>query len=364
VVGFLGAGNVLPAYLATLDRLVVAGHAGYGPVLTRSADRAAELRARRPGLPVTDELERLLDGGTDVVVVLTPPDLHPEHVRRCLAAGSHVLCEKPLAPDAATARELVDAAGRAGRHLASAPFTHLSPTLRELWTLVQDGAVGQVHSARAMYANLGGDWAAWFHDGSVTPLGELGIYSVRSLTSLLGPVGALVAVERTALPERVLSDGTTVRAAPDVIHVLLEHRAGAVSAVMASRTVHGYRRPAIELYGTAGTANLLGDDWDPAGLELLQEGTVGWRSIDTPDRTWSWTDGLRDLVLAVRTGRVPASHGDQDVHLVEIVEAASHSARTARRVELVTDHALPDLRVDLAAVARSSHDHTRAPEDQ
>jgi predicted dehydrogenase len=144
----------------------------------------------------------------------------------------------------------------------------LSPTFRRLWTPVADGEIGRVHAARAHY-DPGSTWARWYHEDALATLGDVGIYSLKSLAALLGPVREVTAMAATALPER---------------------RAGDTGAGDAGAY---YRRAAIELYGTAGTANLLGDDWDPRGLELWREAAQAWELREPDDATWLWTDGLR-----------------------------------------------------------------------
>src|SRR5688572_22398629 len=103
-VGFVGAGNVLPAYLQALDRLTGRGWAEAGPVVARSEGSREALAQLRPGVRAVDSMDELLeDGDVEVVVLLTPPDTHAELAERLLAAGRHVVCEKPLAGDPATA---------------------------------------------------------------------------------------------------------------------------------------------------------------------------------------------------------------------------------------------------------------------
>ena len=68
--------------------------------------------------------------------------------------------------------------------------------------------------------------------------------------------------------------------------------------------MQGYRCPGLELYGTEGTASLIGDDWDPRGVELLTAADGrSWRTWSPPDTTWLWTDGLRELVVAAASRR-------------------------------------------------------------
>ena len=133
---------------------------------------------------------------------------------------------------------------------------------------------------------------------------------------------------------------------------------------MASHAVWAYRRPAIELYGSEGTLNLLGDDWDPEGIEAYREDWGHWRTYPSPDRTWSWTDGLRSAVDALRTGRWTAFDPAHDVHVLEVIEACRRSAAEGgARVAIETDFrelSLPATTVSEAHI----HDHTRPPGEQ
>src|SRR5262249_51165133 len=80
-----------------------------------------------------------------------------------------------------------------------------------------------------------------------------------------------------------------------------------------------------ELYGSEGTANLLGDDWDPTGIEVFRADWGHWRSYASPDQTWNWTDGLREAVLALATGSSPAVDLGHDVHIIDVLGAAVQS---------------------------------------
>jgi predicted dehydrogenase len=366
-VGFVGAGNVLPAYLQALDRLAGRGWAQPGPVVARS-DRSRDALARlRPGLQTVASLDELLaDRSVRVVMVLTPPDTHAELAERLLAAGRHVVCEKPLAGDAATAAGLFQMAEDAGLMLLSAPFVHLSPTFRRLWTVVADGEIGRVHAARAHYGNPGSTWARWYHEDPLATLGDVGIYNLKSLAALLGPVREVTAVAATALPERRAGEGASYAARdPDTWQLVLRHEQGALSSVLASHATYAYRRPAIELYGTAGTANLLGDDWDPRGIEVWRENAQAWELREPDDATWLWTDGLREAVAALRTGRAPLSNPALDVHLIEVIAAAGRSAESGRPASVESGfEPWTELRLEGTAPGHHVHDRTRPADEQ
>jgi predicted dehydrogenase len=365
-VGFVGAGNVLPAYLQALDRLVGRGWAEAGAVVARSDEARARLASLRPGVRVVAGVDELLaDDELELVVVLTPPATHPELVRDLLDAGRHVVCEKPLAGDAETARGLLGAAQAAGLLLLAAPFVQLSPTFRRLWTVVADGSIGRVHTARAHYGNPGSTWARWYHEDPLATLGDVGIYNLKSLAALLGPVREVTAVSAAALPERRVGELPYAARDPDTWQLVLRHEQGALASVLASHATFAYRRPAIELYGDAGTANLLGDDWDPHGLEVWREDSQVWEVHEPEDATWLWADGLREAVLSLRTDRPPLDNPDLDIHLIEVIAACGVSAAEATTVS-VSSRFEPwtEIRPERDRAGHHVHDRTRPADEQ
>ncbi|HEX7246983.1 MAG TPA: Gfo/Idh/MocA family oxidoreductase [Actinomycetota bacterium] len=363
-VGFIGAGNVLWAYLQVLDRLVPRGLAWEGPIFGRDREAWPAISSRRPEARLVASAEEVWSSAVDVVVVITPPDTHAAYARDALEHGKHVVCEKPVGMHRGEAEAVFELAAASGLHVLAAPFVHLSPTFRELWTRVNRGEIGSVHSARAMYGNAGATWASWYHEAGVGPLAELGVYNLKSLTSLLGPVREVFAADAVAVSVREAGGRRIDSPDPDVVHVVLRHELGALSSVMASQAVQRYRRPGLELYGTQGTANLLGDDWDPQGLELWRTADVAWRTFDPLDATWLWTDGLREVVDALREARAPMVEPAQDLHVLDVIDAARTSARTGAPVPVDSTFPPLDLTIELDRSRSYAHDHTRPVDEQ
>jgi predicted dehydrogenase len=351
-VGIIGAGSCLGEYLVVLDRLVAAGKAAAGPICARRQEAWPALLERRPAARLVTDPASVAEADVGVVVVITRDDSHASYVRLGLEQGKHVVVERPIAMTVAEARELAELARDRGLHLISGPVVHLSPTFRELWGRIHGGAIGRVHAARGLFGGSGFTWAPWLHEvDSGGIFGQVGAYHVKSLTSLLGPVAEVAAsVETTVLKPRVVGGITVEDPVPDLSVVTLRHEGGALSSVIASSVLQRYRRPAaLELYGTEGTANLLGEDWAPTGYELWRNEVGCWEVFDNPDLTWSWCDGLRDLVEALHEGRAPLASVEQDLHILEIVEAARRAAIDQRAAPLETRFEPLDLGLPAAA---------------
>ena len=96
-------------------------------------------------------------------------------------------------------------------------------------------------------------------------------------------VTAMVGV---AIPEREVN-GRRIRVeADDNAHVLLDFGNARFAVVTTGFTMQRYRSPAIEVYGSEGTVQLLGDDWAPEGWELWRNGDGAWRIFPESDPHW------------------------------------------------------------------------------
>lgn len=327
--GIIGCGNVLDAYAPQCEKL---RQRGLAEVVVGCGRKSQEARAVDLGIHrfTTGEAEVIESPEVDIVVVLAPMLEHARLARAALRAGKHVLLEKPLATNLEEAGELLELARRVDRRLVCAPFTTLSPTFQAMAARIGRGDIGRVCSARARYGWSGPWWNAWFYRAGGGCLFDLGVYCITSLTGLLGPAVRVSAMMAVAIPERQV-EGQSIRVeADDNAQVLLEFQNGALGVVTTGFVIQQYRCPALEVYGTSGTLQMLGDDWDPDGYELWQNSAACWSVFKETHPDWSWTDGLRDLVESLQSGRTPQVKAEHAYHVLEIMLAAKVAAREGR----------------------------------
>jgi predicted dehydrogenase len=112
-------------------------------VVDAHPDRLAEAATQFPGARLATDLGDVL-GDIDAVVVATPPGSHAAIARRALAAGRHVLVEKPLTTTVADAEMLVCLAAERGVHLMVGHTFEYNPAVWKLRELVRSGALGRV----------------------------------------------------------------------------------------------------------------------------------------------------------------------------------------------------------------------------
>src|SRR5438445_3181773 len=325
-IGIIGCGNVLEAYMPQCEKLRARRLAEVTIACGREAQRERALALGVPRFTI-DENEVVLSDEVDVIVVLTSMREHARLAGAALRAGKHVLMEKPLATNLREAQELLTIAKEQQRHLVCAPFTILSPTFQIISARIQRGDIGKPCLARARYGWAGPSWSEWFYKPGGGSLFDLGVYCIASLTGLLGSARRVMAMTGVAMPEREVN-GRKVRVeVEDTAQVLLDFGESLLAVVTSGFTMQQYRNPALEVYGTTGTIQMLGDDWDPDGYELWQNAAGAWQVFKETAPDWSWADGLRHLVDCIREATRPLVTPEHALHVLEIMLKAQASGR-------------------------------------
>jgi predicted dehydrogenase len=357
--GIIGCGNVLDAYAPQCERLRAAGLAELVVACGREPqrERAAALGVSRF---TTSEADVIGSPGIDVVVILASMPQHGRLARAALEAGQHVLIEKPLATSLAEAGELMALAQQRERNLVCAPFTILSPTFQAIARRLRGGEIGSPCLARARYGWSGPWWSEWFYRPGGGALFDLGVYSLTTLTGLLGPARRVTAFTGVAIPEREVNGRRITVEAEDNAQVLLDFGRACFGVVTCGFTMQQYRSPALEIYGSQGVIQMLGDDWDPDGYELWRNDAGCWQVFKETAPEWPWTDGLRHLVECLHAGATPQVTASHARHVLEIMLKAQQSAREGRTLDLETSFSLPPLAgAGPEEAAHRQHDRTR-----
>jgi predicted dehydrogenase len=340
-IGIIGCGNVLSAYRASLDKLRMRGMAETVMACGRAAQRAAACHELGMQRFTTEAQEVIASPEVDVVLILTSMTEHARLARAALEAGKHVLVEKPLATSLDEAKSLTELAVRSPGRLVCAPFTILSPTFQTIARRIRLGDIGKPCSARARYGWAGPSWSEWFYKPGGGCLFDLGVYCITSLTGLLGPAKRVQAMTGIAIPEREIN-GRKIRVeAEDNAQVLLDFGEGAFAVVTTGFTLQQYRSPALEVYGTSGTIQMLGDDWDPDGYELWQNAAGAWQVFKETTPDWSWTDGLNHLIECIGNGAQPRVTPSHALHVLEIMLKAQQAGREGRALPIESGFTRP-----------------------
>jgi predicted dehydrogenase len=306
----------------------------------------ARAAAEQAGIPVAvDSVSDLVSrDDVDVVSVTSPPTLHREHTLAALAAGKHVICEKPMARDTGEAREMLAAAERAGVvHAIDHEFRY-APARSRVKELLEASAIGEIRLALVM--EMTGmlvdptrprqEW--WLRrDRAGGLLGAIGSHWIDSLIWWLGAVDRVSSELGISARMRPTTDGGSVRVtADDTAQLLLRMSSGAIATIQLSSAVHHPSRRVI-LYGGDGTIVLGGD-----GRVLFARGSGALDEI-LPATT---SDGafpelarrVREHIEAGPTGKADAPHPTfaDGLRVQEVMDAAYRSAEVGGAVTVAS----------------------------
>ena len=358
-VGVIGLGSVSEKYVPHIRNFDLDGGRCEVVIACDLRPGLAE-RARAWGIPkFTTQYRDVLDHpDVDIVLLLTGMQTHGKLTREALLSGKHVLVEKPMSMDLGEAADLLALAKTSKGHLVCAPHVTLSQTYQAMWRHIHSGDIGRPLTARGLYGWAGPDWDPFFYEPGGGPMYDLGVYNVTTLTGLLGPAKRVMAMTGIALPERLVNNQKITVQTDDNFQLLLDFGNQCFAVVTTGFTMQRYDVAGIEVYGTEGTINMHGEDWDPHGYKLWRNKDGFWQ--DHQDRNkWRWTDGIRDLIMAVHEGRKPVNAPEHAYHVLEIMSKSMESGRLGQALPIVSTFTPP--RFDLAGGHAAPHlDH--APE--
>ena len=179
-------------------------------------------RAGKPSPRAMPDLAALLaDEAIDAVYIATPHSAHAAFIRACLAAGKPVLCEKPLVPNLAVAREMVALAQERGVFLMEAFWTRFLPVYTHVGDWLGHGVIGRVRAiqssfcARVPYDPGGRHFNASLAGGALL---DIGIYCLAMTRWVLeSALGACPAPERLGGEGVLAPTGVDQRAAATIV---------------------------------------------------------------------------------------------------------------------------------------------------
>ncbi|RZV46133.1 MAG: Gfo/Idh/MocA family oxidoreductase, partial [Sphingomonadaceae bacterium] len=175
--GILGAAKFAREYMGP------AIHEAEGAVLsalaTSSPDKAAAFQAFAPGLRIHDSYQALLDAPEiDAVYIPLPNAMHVDWTLKALAAGKHVLCEKPMTMAEAEFDSLIAARDASGKLAAEAYMIVHHPQWQRARELVQSGAIGTLRHVDGAFSFFNTDMSNIRNQAETGggALGDIGVY--------------------------------------------------------------------------------------------------------------------------------------------------------------------------------------------
>lgn len=238
----------------------------------RTRDRAGKVGVEHGLTKLSDALA--LDG-VDIVTIATPPHTHCEIALASIAAGKHVLCEKPFARNAAEAQQMLDAAEAAGIvHMLGTEFRF--STGQALATRsIEQGCIGEPRLANftmnvPILADPGGEVPSWWSsqkDGG----GWLGAYASHVIDQLRATLGEFAGVSASL---SLVSDRDWTAEDSYTIHFRM--KSGLDGVLQSTAGAWGMPVVCSKIYGSLGTLSIEGDSVTLANAD-------GIKTLDVPE---------------------------------------------------------------------------------
>jgi predicted dehydrogenase len=335
-----GARVQVPAFRGSgLDAVAIAGAR---PEKTRQI--ASELGNLQP---YDDWRDLVASPELDLVTITTPPSEHREMAEAVLAAGKHVILEKPTALNAAEAEALVALAAQHPDRIAIIDHElRFLPSWREARQRIAD--IGAIRYAEVRYASPGrGDrgreWNWWSdaeRGGGIW--GAVGSHYIDALRYFGLEIDAVQAMLHTVIAERPAGSGTKPVTSDDLAAVHLRFRSGAVASLLFAAVASGNDEPAVlTIHGEQGAMRFTGEE-----VLLSQSGKpyqriAGHDLAKVPGNSpgGAFGSGTIHLAQALRaaldagdpTALTPAATFADGLAQQRVLDAARQSARTDGR---------------------------------
>src|SRR5689334_15115498 len=299
-------------------------------VVTRATERRALIQQDLPGVPAFDSLADLAAAGAQAVAISTPAATHLDLVHEAIDRGLAIVCDKPFALDAGSARDAVKAARKAGVALTVYQNRRWDSDLLTVRRLIADDSIGRVTRFESRFERFRPGQAPKPAGGGA--LRDFGSHLVDQALLLFGPVDRVHAEVHSA--DNGLDDD---------FFLALRHTGGVHSLLWGS-SVQGAPGPRFRVTGTTGTYVVGGVDGQE---QLLVEGrspaTEGdkwglepperWGKIHrgdvsepVPSERGRWDTFYPAFAAAVRgDGPLPVDPADA-VHALEVLDRARSKA--------------------------------------
>jgi predicted dehydrogenase len=278
----------------------------------------------------------------DAVSIATPNALHRAQTEAALAAGCHVLCEKPLSVSAVDGRAMLDAAARAGKRLMVNFSYRFSAASVALKRVVESGRLGRVYYARTLWHRRRGipGLGGWFTTKKMSgggPLIDLGVHRLDLALWLMGCPKAehVLATRSDVFMQRATKDGKSADV-EDLAAAMISLEGGRAITLEASWAGDGVEIETQEtrLWGDRGglVQRNLNGGYDYEGTFFSETDGVLENSLVRPGPGLAVKSAMECFADAIINGTPHPADAADALRVQEILDAIYRSAAERRPV--------------------------------
>jgi xylose dehydrogenase (NAD/NADP) len=319
--GVLGYARI--ARESLIPAILRSANSEFYALASRDESKRAEARARYAMPQTYGSYEELLrDPQVDAVYIPLPNSLHREWTLQAAAHGKHILCEKPIALNAAQCREMIAACSARGVMLMEAFMYRYTDRTRQVQAVVRSGALGEIKfisaSFRFLLANpasiklrpeLGG--------GSLYDIGCYPVNFAGMVADLIRPAGQ----KNLAVPESVAAVAHRAGGIDVIFSAVLKYPGGLLASLHSGFNAH--KRISAEIIGTEGVLEVPETFFDAPGSLVL---TCGDERQEIPvaasDRYRLEVEDFADALLVGRPPQCSLAETLRNMELLDRLFAA------------------------------------------
>jgi predicted dehydrogenase len=266
------------------------------------------------------------NGDIDAVYIITPNGLHHDEAIRVAKAGKHVICEKPMALNAAQGREMIEACKKANVKLLVGYRMHLEPKTLEIIRMRNAGELGKVLFFQGLSGFTIGDPKQWRLNKELAGGGammDIGIYSVNGARYMIGEEPAWVTAQETKNDPVKFKEGVD-----ETIQFQFGFPGGAVASCLSTYSMNNLDR--FFLNGQKGFAEL-----QPSTGYGPIMGHTHLGELNFPHVTHQTVqmDFMSDIILSGKKPPVPMD-GEDAVKDMRIIDAIYEATKSGKKVLL------------------------------
>jgi len=332
-IGIIGCGYISEAYLQIGKNFEILNFIACADVdLSKAKERGDQFN-----IPYTDVKSILENPEIEVIINLTPPQIHAEIGMAILKAGKSLYSEKPLTIDKKSAKKLLVLAKKKNLYIGCAPDTFLGGGIQTCRNIIDQGLIGKPVAAAATMISHGHEsWhpnPEFYYKTGAGPMFDMGPYYITALISLLGPVKRVTASNKISFTERTITSepkkGSKIKVeVPTHINAILDFNDGTIATLITTFDVWSAHLPMIEIYGTDGTLSVPDPNTFGGPILLRTKDSEKW--VEVPF-THGYTEnsrsiGLAEMCYSIRKNRLHRANGDMGYHVVDVMQSIHESS--------------------------------------
>ena len=307
-----------------------------------SIPERAQKACRDYGIPnwysSVDELIEKCD--FDIVIDAASIQAHHEINMKVLAAGKHLISQKPAAPTVEMLTEQIELAKKMGVKFVCVPVHPMRYDINIAKQMIADGTIGTASYVKCNSSHGGPEYfqyrdsdPSWFFEPGAGALVDMGVHGLQVVTTIMGPAKKVACMAKTTSPERMVRsgafDGKMIKTdmIPDQYVITLDYGDGKMAVVDTGFSQKATKSPLLEIFGDKGTISFtkpyMTNPIPEVYMDCPEKGIRGWIEpmewVNPPKKMISQCCCLADLIDAVENDKEPVLSAEHARHVLEIM---------------------------------------------